>query len=124
MVQAGIGYRIADDRQKWQGEKTGVKTQNQEANVNTNAEGFQFPLQGSNSQGKPSLGYLVRPSNGARLPILALKDRDRIQARGEYVDFETSIRAAIRGGYSLEESCGDLRDAWDLACAERERASS
>lgn len=92
--------------------------------MNTNAESFQFPLQRGNFQGKYGLGYLVRPSNGARLPILALKDRDRIQVRGEYVDFETSIRTAIRSGYSLEESCGDLRDAWDLACAEQEMASS
>jgi hypothetical protein len=62
------------------------------------------------------LGTLIR-LNGTRLPITGLQLNWEISVRGVYVDFETTIRAAIAFGYALEDAIPALIDAWDNATA-------
>jgi hypothetical protein len=66
------------------------------------------------------LGHLVHPNGEKRLPVLSLMGTDGLLVRGEYVDFETSIGAAIRSGYALEANPGSrLQASWDKTRSER-----
>lgn len=58
------------------------------------------------------LGMLIRPT-GSRLPILQMRTDGTIEAQGAYVTFETSIGAALRSGYRLEDATLELQDIWD-----------
>ena len=58
------------------------------------------------------LGMLIRPT-GSRLPILQMGADGTIEVQGAYVTFETSIRAALRSGYRLEDATLELQDIWD-----------
>jgi len=60
------------------------------------------------------LGTLIRP-NGARLPITGLRPEGKISVRGVYVEFETTLVAAIVSGYSLEDAYPALSEAWEAA---------
>ncbi|WP_312283683.1 hypothetical protein [Candidatus Igneacidithiobacillus taiwanensis] len=64
------------------------------------------------------IGILIRP-NGAELPILRMDADGTILVQGTYVQFETTIRTAIRSGYELTRAIPDLQDAWETA---RERS--
>ncbi len=66
------------------------------------------------------IGTLIRPT-GAELPILQMAADGKLLVQGTYVQFETTIRAAIRSGYELADAVPDLRDAWERA---RERLLS
>ncbi|MGC9217311.1 hypothetical protein [Acidithiobacillus sp.] len=63
-----------------------------------------------------SLGILIRPT-GSRLPILRMGVDGTIEVQGAYVTFETTIRAAIRSGYRLEDATLELQDFWDRTSA-------
>ena len=66
------------------------------------------------------LGTLIRP-NGTRLPITGLQSEGKISVTGVYVEFETTIGAAIAFGYSLEDATPALSsEAWDNAAARRQ----
>ena len=69
------------------------------------------------------IGALIHPDSGVRTPVLALLGGDQIRVRGTYMDFETHLRSAIRGGYTLESNNHDLLGAWDKQrqAAEAER---
>ena len=58
------------------------------------------------------IGALIHPVSGVRTPVLALLGGDQIRVRGTYMDFETHLRSAIRGGYTLESDDSDLLGAW------------
>ena len=58
-------------------------------------------------------GALIHPVSGARTPVLALLSGDQIRARGKCVDFDTHLRSAVRGGYTLESNDHDLLGAWE-----------
>jgi len=58
------------------------------------------------------LGMLIRPT-GSRLSILRMGVDGTIEVQGAYVTFETSIRAALRSGYRLEDATLELQDIWD-----------
>jgi len=60
------------------------------------------------------IGILIRP-NGTELPILHLYADGTILVQGTYVQFETTIRTAIRSGYGLAMATADLQEAWDEA---------
>jgi hypothetical protein len=60
------------------------------------------------------LGALVRP-NGSRMPITGLHANGKITVRGVYVEFETTLGAAIVSGYALEDACPAVADAWEVA---------
>ncbi|MHB1678802.1 MAG: hypothetical protein ACYCSS_14950 [Sulfuriferula sp.] len=64
------------------------------------------------------LGTLIRP-NGTRLPITGLLPDGKISVLGVYVEFETTIGAAIASGYSLENASPALSEAWDASAARR-----
>ena len=59
------------------------------------------------------LGMLIRPT-GNRLPILQMRTDGTIEVQGAYVTFETSIGAALRSGYRLEDATLELREAWEM----------
>ena len=65
------------------------------------------------------LGTLIRP-NGTRLPVTGLLPGGKISVMGIYVEFETTIGAAITSGYSLEDASPALSEAWDNAAARRQ----
>lgn len=65
------------------------------------------------------LGTLIRP-NGTRLPVTGLLSEGKISVMGVYVEFETTIGAAITSGYSLEDASPALSEAWDNAAARRQ----
>lgn len=65
------------------------------------------------------LGMLIRP-NSTRLPITGLQFEGKISVTGVYVEFETTIGAAITFGYSLEDATPALSEAWDNAAARRQ----
>ena len=58
-------------------------------------------------------GIIIRPATGARLPVIGLDREGKILVQGAYVTFETTIQAAIRGGYRLTAADGDLLHAWE-----------
>ncbi|MDA8377883.1 MAG: hypothetical protein M0Z50_12670 [Planctomycetia bacterium] len=58
-----------------------------------------------------TIGALIHPVSGVRTPVLALLGGDQIRVRGTYMDFETHLRSAIRGGYTLESDDSDLLGA-------------
>ncbi|MDA8154575.1 MAG: hypothetical protein M0003_17980 [Acidithiobacillus sp.] len=60
------------------------------------------------------LGMLIRPT-GNRLPILQMRTDGTIEVQGAHVTFETSIGAALRRGYRLEDTPLELRKAWEMA---------
>ena len=64
-------------------------------------------------------GTLVRP-NGTRLPVTGLFPDGKISVMGVYVEFETTIGAAITSGYSLEDASPALSEACDNAAARRQ----
>ena len=70
------------------------------------------------------IGTLIHPVSGARTPVLALLSGDQIRARGKCVDFDTHLRNAVRGGYTLESKDSDLLYAWEKQrqAADAERA--
>lgn len=65
------------------------------------------------------LGTLIRP-NGTRLPVTGLQADGKISVMGAYVEFETTIGAAITSGYSLEDASPAFSEAWDNAAARRQ----
>ena len=65
------------------------------------------------------LGTLVRP-NGTRLPVTGLLSEGKISVMGVYVEFETTIGAAVTSGYSLEDASPALSEAWDNAVTRRQ----
>ncbi|EGQ61085.1 hypothetical protein GGI1_04417 [Acidithiobacillus sp. GGI-221] len=65
------------------------------------------------------IGTIVRP-NGTRLPVIRLLPAGKISVMGIYVEFETTIGAAITSGYSLEDASPALSEAWDNAAARRQ----
>ncbi len=60
-----------------------------------------------------TIGTLIHPVSGARTLVLALLGGDQVRARGRCVDFDTHLRSAVRGGYTLESNDPDLLGAWD-----------
>ncbi|MBU2755606.1 hypothetical protein HFU84_05015 [Acidithiobacillus sp. CV18-2] len=58
-------------------------------------------------------GVIIRPTDGARLPVIGLDRDGKILVQGAYVTFETTIRAAIHAGYRLVSADGDLLHAWE-----------
>lgn len=68
------------------------------------------------------LGTLIRP-NGTRLPITGLQSDGVISVIGVYVEFETTIRAAIAFGYALEDAMSALSEAWRLFAGKRGTSS-
>ena len=65
------------------------------------------------------LGTLIRP-NGTRLSVIGILPDGKISVRGAYVEFETTIGAAVTSGYSLEDASPALSEAWDNAVARRQ----
>lgn len=70
-------------------------------------------------KGTPHLGTLIRP-NGTRLPVTGILPDAKISVMGVYVEFETTLGAAIASGYSLEDASPVLSEAWDKAAASRQ----
>ena len=70
------------------------------------------------------LGYLIRPQNGARMPIHEFIGGDGIRVAGQYMNFETSIRSAIHNGYLLEGATEALQAAWEAARAKDGEAAN
>ncbi|MBU2793745.1 hypothetical protein [Acidithiobacillus thiooxidans] len=66
------------------------------------------------------LGMLIRPNGTRLLPITGLQSEGKISVTGVYVEFETTIGAAIAFGYSLEDATPALSEAWDNAAARRQ----
>jgi hypothetical protein len=69
------------------------------------------------------LGTLIR-LNGTRLPIAGLQSDGVISVIGVYVEFETTIGAAIAFGYALEDAMSALSEAWRLFAGRRGTLSS
>ncbi|MBE7566359.1 hypothetical protein [Acidithiobacillus sp. HP-11] len=65
------------------------------------------------------LGTLIQP-NGTRPPITGVQSEGKISVTGIYMEFETTIGAAIAFGYSLEDATPALSEAWDNAAARRQ----
>ena len=65
------------------------------------------------------IGTIARP-NRTRLPVIRLLPDGKISVMGIYVEFETTIGAAITSGYSLEDASPALSEAWDNAAARRQ----
>lgn len=65
------------------------------------------------------LGTHIQP-NGTRPPITGVQSEGKISVTGIYMEFETTIGAAIAFGYSLEDATPALSEAWDNAAARRQ----
>lgn len=66
------------------------------------------------------IGKIVRP-DGTRLPVRSLLTDGKILVVGTYLEFETTIGAAIAYGYTLEDASPELSEAWDKAVAKRQK---